>query len=436
MRNMVIRRTAIRLLAWLALGLLATRAVAQPAHSNLNYQDVKPTYELGNAEYSDPVPGPHANFLGFNPVDFEPFVRPFGPAETSGYGNGPRPKVGFFGSFERVYWVFSKPQVAVVGSETAGGFVQFNTLLPTTLRNTVDTGEFEANPAWGNRIELGYIDTNDYGWLASVLDHVSQGQFHQYQNAQVLFDDPLGYLNTNLFTIFNLGKFPPIFQFLNLKNVTRLNGLELMRLYRAPRMHNGGYFDVMYGVRFLQLDDTFSVTTTNCDYTNDCTGLSAFVFNPLADSRWSTRAQNNMIGPQIGLRWSHQRQRWIWSSEARFLAAANFQNVTQKYSLGTNTAPDAGTFLVQSAILPGLGGTNHQYTTLFSPVGELRLQVAYQVTSNIALKFGYTGLAMGNITRASNRVDYSGPNLISILPGGIHQTFYSNGINFGVELNR
>ena len=83
----------------------------------------------------------------------------------------------------------------------------------------------------------------------------------------------------------------------------------------------------------------------------------------------------------------------------------------------------ADTFLLVSAITPGLGGTNHQYSTTFSPVGELRLQTSYQLTSNVALKFGYTGIVIGNISRASNRVDYSGPNLVSILPGGVHQTF-------------
>ena len=68
--------------------------------------------------------------------------------------------------------------------------------------------------------------------------------------------------------------------------------------------------------------------------------------------------------------------------------------------------------------------------------GEIRVNVSCQVTGNIGLKVGYTGLVMGNITRASNRIDYSGPNLISITPDGIHQTFFANGLNFGVEINR
>ncbi len=393
---MLTRRTATWMLSWGALVLLTARAVAQiPAHSNVDYQDVKPTYENGNAEYSDPTPAVHRPFFGFNPVSFEPFARPFGPAETSGYGNGPRPKIGFFGSYERLYWSFSKPATAEIGSLTAED--------PPT--NTADTGWLKANPAWGNRIEVGYVDTNDYGWLVSVIEHVSQGQFDQVQHARVNFDQ--------------LG-FQPTFVFLNMKNVAKLNGVEVMRFYRPPRLHDGGYVDVMCGVRFLQLDDTFVVNGDD---------VILPIFGLGIDSTWSTRAQNNMVGPQIALRWAHQRARWIWSAEARFLGAANFQSVHQKTSLGDVISPTFLQFF-------GLGSRTHAFDTTFSPVGELRLQFSYQATSNVALKFGYTGLVMGNITRASNRIDYSGPNLVSILPGGIHQTFYSNGINFGVEVNR
>ena len=426
------------MLSWGALVLLTARAVAQiPAHSNVDYQDVKPVYENGNAEYSDPVPAAHRPFLGFNPVDFEPFARPFGPAETSGYGNGPRPKIGFFGSYERLYWSFSKPATAEIGSVTAEGpAINPISFEPTIWTNTADTGWMQANPAWGNRTEVGYIDTNDYGWLASVLDHVSQGQFTQVQNARVNFDDPAHLLDV-FFLGFNLGKFPPNFVFLNLKNVTKINGVEIMRMYRPPRLHDGGYIDVMWGARFLQLDDTFVVNGDNVNVTNFVTGSTSYFFDPLSNSTWSTRAQNNMIGPQVGLRWAHQRARWIWSSEFRFLGAANFQGVHQKTSLGDVTGPNLTLFGPDPLnIIPGIGSRTHSFATTFSPVGELRLQFSYQATSNVALKFGYTGLVMGNITRASNRIDYSGPTLVSILPGGIHQTFYSNGINFGVEVNR
>ena len=122
------------------------------------------------------------------------------------------------------------------------------------------------------------------------------------------------------------------------------------------------------------------------------------------------------------------------------MAAANFQNVHFKSSLGNQllSNPNFNLGLLGSdlRLFHGFGSETHAYATTFSPVGEIRVQTSCNVTSNVALKVGYTGLVMGNITRASNRLDYSQANLISILPTGIHQTFFANGINFGVEVNR
>jgi hypothetical protein len=506
MRNMLIKRTAMWLLALgvsIALGPLAIAQV--PSNSNLDYQTPNPTYENGSAPFAESAPPSHRSIFPFHPVGFEPSWDWFGPAETSSYGNGPRSKVGFFASYERLYWSFAKPAASEIGSQTAS----FAFSLSGLTDNGVNTGWLDNAGAWGNRWELGYVDTDNYGWMVSVLDRVSQGQHSVVENALVQFDDPnnllSGFLpsvdpvtgliidsdlNNNLVhgrngldlgrpnplpppPIFvpppdghpdtpaptDLGdriQWPVIYSLLDMKNITRLNGVEVMRMYRAPRLHNGGYFELLYGARYLQLDDTFkvygtnSVTTVTTDIFTQTQTINSFVdlTNPLADSQWSQRAQNNMVGPQIGGRWSNQKGRWTTSLEARFLAAANFQSVHQKTTLGTNllSNPNFNSFdftlggvingFPNINLFHGFGTETHAYATTFAPVGELRVNVACNVTSNVALKFGYTGLVMGNITRASNRFDFSQANLISILPTGIHQTFFSNGINFGVEVNR
>jgi len=217
-------------------------------------------------------------------------------------------------------------------------------------------------------------------------------------------------------------------------------------------LHDGGFFEVLYGVRYLQIDDVFKVFATNTlttSSTDTSTGITTTNTvidntNPLADSSWSMRAQNNVVGPQLGTRFSKQQGRWITSIEARFLGGANFQNVTQKTSLGSlliNNPTFVNTGIPvftgsNISLFHGFGTYTHANAVTFSPVGEIRFQTSCQVTSNVALKVGYTGLVVGNVTRASNRFDYSGPNLISIAPGGIHQLFFANGINFGVEINR
>ncbi len=350
---MLSKRAAVWLIALAASLAPAVRAQAQPANSNLQYQSPTPVYENGSAPYSDDTPEQGHGFSPFSPVHFEPDYEMFAPAETSGYGNGPRAKIGYFGSYERVFWSISKPATATIGSQSAEGFGpgpggvvdQFNT-------NTADTGFLLANGAWGNRWELGYVDDDNYGWLVSILDHVSQAQYHVFNGAQVLFNDPGQLLsgfapfvdpvtgatidrdinNNHIFgrfgqdigvanpnpppsTIFfgnptqpapvdtgDLVPLVPSFYWLIAKNVTQINGTEVMRMYRAPRLHSGGFFELLYGVRWLQVNDTFLVM-----------GIGGLLDN----STWSTRAQNNMVGPQLGARFWSQRGRWITSFEAR-----------------------------------------------------------------------------------------------------------------------
>jgi hypothetical protein len=232
-----------------------------------------------------------------------------------------------------------------------------------------------------------------------------------------------------------VGKMAVEFDTVLLKNQAYLNGVELLRSYRAPRLHHGGYFELLYGVRWLQLSDTQHVIA----FVNP--NLVSNAPNPLSDSEWSTRATNNMIGPEIGARLFKQSGRWVTSLEGRFLAAANFQNVQQQATLGDQIdelmAPLQGTVgsVIPSFMYP-MATKHSANATTFSPIGELRVNVALQVTSNVGLKVGYTGMIVGNVTRASNRVSYDGDDLIGITDGGEHQLFFANGLNFGVEINR
>jgi hypothetical protein len=474
---MFIKRTATWLLAWGAVASLAPIALAQvPANSNLNYSNPNPSWENASAPFAESAPQSHGLIVPHS-LGFEPKWDWFAPAETSSYGNGPRAKIGAWGSYERVFWSMSSPSAAAIGSTTATGpilFVPESEVIPPFLvprsdvfpnGPTVDNRFIAAVGSWGNRWELGYTDTDNRGLMVSVLDHVSQANYTVVNNPAIALDDPAGLLlafgnftftpvqgnPASEFTVsLPIVEMPTAFDVITMKNVLTLNGVELMATYRAPRLHKGGYFQLLYGARWLQISDAFIfegfgngffIQSATATYPSPLIGFNSasatvsFPINVLAHTLFSTRAINNLVGPQIGGRWEVQRGRWVTSLEARFLAAANFQNLSQKTLLG-----DLARFTLSnvSAITDfrGLGSQTHQYTTTFSPVGELRVQTSYQATSNVALKVGYTGLVVGNISRASNRIDYSGVNLISILPTNFNQTFWSNGLNFGVEINR
>ncbi|MEX2114173.1 MAG: BBP7 family outer membrane beta-barrel protein [Pirellulales bacterium] len=387
------------------------------------------------------------------------YAQPFAPAETSEFGNGPRAHEGWFFGYQRLVWSLSQPEGSFIGAPPINSFPAFGSNLfnPTNLQ-TVDHSFIRAVPAWGNRWELGYMDDTSYGWLVSIIDHVSQGQYDTKLLPFITFGDPAGLLEGTVrvpipdtdpqtFVFVDIGQLPGAFGELQMRNITTLNGVEAMRTYRAPRLHKNGYFEVMYGVRWFQLADGFefwgtgegdrAVAITAAAGGGQATGT--FPYNMLDESYWGTVVQNNLVGPQIGMRWFAQRGHWITSVEGRFLAAANFQNVHQKTELGTETVDNVANlmnFPTAYVAFRGLGTNTHGYNTTFSPMGELRVSLAYAVTRNISLKVGYDGLVVGNVSRAVNRVDYNSPNLVGITPKSNNEVFFVNGLNFGVEVNR
>jgi hypothetical protein len=238
---------------------------------------------------------------------------------------------------------------------------------------------------------------------------------------------------------------PFIFANLRMKNILQLNGVELTRFYRARRLHSGAYFELLYGARWFQVNDTFTVEADGNGDVAETDAVSiggpatvyTFPANILDGSVWSNRALNNLIGPQIGCRFFKQRGRWVTSIEARFLAAANFQNIRNKTNLGSNTITNQANINEDVGIgFSGIGTDTHLYRTMFSPLGELRVNASYQVTRNVGLKVGYTGMVVGNIARGSNTIDYDSINLIGILNDRFKQNLYVNGVSFGVEINR
>ncbi len=438
---MLIRRTAIWLLTLGALISMAGRAVAQPAHSGVQYPTPTQSYEHGSAPFAQDNPTPGHGLNPFKPVGFEPEFDWFAPAETSGYGRGQKANIGAFFSYERLYWSLAAPESAFIGSENnpylSDPFWQLVGFPVWPNGPGIDNSFLGATGSWGNRWELGYIDTDDYGWLVSVLDHVSQGQYFVADQPAFFFGDPARVLTGSIPGLppgIDDFELPYYFEQFRIKNILQLNGVEISRFYRARRLHSGAYFELLYGVRWFNLNEAFWVQGDgNGEGRQNFSDDSSFSLNILDASEWSLRANNNLVGPQIGFRVFHERKRWVTSVSGRFLAAANFHNIRLKANLGSETLQNPPIEGFQG--FAGMGLNTHVYTTTFSPMGEVRVDVAYNVTRSVGIKVGYTGLVVGNVSRASNSIDYDAVNLLGIKLND-NQIFFANGISFGVEINR
>lgn len=225
-----------------------------------------------------------------------------------------------------------------------------------------------------------------------------------------------------LFTDFDdLHKFDIFFDSVNIRTVTQMDGVEAMwthdltnQDYMAKNQNNR--LTLAYGARFLRLYDDFRV---------DAEG------SILGRSYWDTSFQNNIVGPQVALQWTNERQRWRIQSDARFMFGYNIANWNQVGLMGEELIPGAlnrPLYARPTAFSHGLREEE------FAPVGELRVKASYHFTRSFALNFGYTGSVIGNIRRAAPSVRYALPDMGFVDAGS--QTMLSNGFDLGVEFIR
>ena len=85
----------------------------------------------------------------FKPFDFPQYhsdFQFFAPGHIDTYGGGPKHKTGWFATYDRVYMNVTRPEFS-----TFDGFA-------------TNFGDF----TWGNRFDLGYIDDDSKGWIATI----------------------------------------------------------------------------------------------------------------------------------------------------------------------------------------------------------------------------------------------------------------------------
>jgi hypothetical protein len=395
-----------------------------------------------------------------------------------------------------------------VGSST--NYVPGTLIDPVFQNNALDTSVFQSDFTSGGRFEFGRMN-GDRGWLVSSFNLGTQTQATSTTDVSINFaNTPVGFIDTegpNIVpgpgtfgntafqgdgydddldgdgvygrngrdrgtqagAVFNAPldgipdrenpgsleipidwddavRLPTVYSNLHVENKTGVYGVEAMRLWRLDWSPRGGVWELFGGLRYLDIDDTFSVTGT-VDNLNPI-----YAMNPLGDTRFSTNAVNHILGGQVGARWSKQTDRWQMSIETRFFAAANFQNVRQSGTFGSNNntvvptddGTGTGTFVTPAFVpfrdevvnmqLPHTFSSSFNGTT-FTPAGELRFNLKYQVFRKVYLQLGYTALYAGGIARASNMVVYRLPGL-GINSANNDSGLFMNGVNFGIVINR
>ena len=169
--------------------------------------------------------------------------------------------------------------------------------------------------------------------------------------------------------------------------------------------------DVIAGVRYLRLRETFTFTTN-----------SVFI-PPNTIDIWNTRdefdATNNFYGAQIGLRAHYESGSSFARGTAKLAMGAMVQSVDVDGTLVTNDFNGLGsaqTFPGGYLAVPTNSGSHNR--TAFAVVPELELTVGYRFTRSVSVFMDYSVLYASDVVRPAKQIDRNINPTQSIAYGG------------------
>lgn len=326
----------------------------------------------------------HVQAQVFEPLAFpklESDFQVFAPADLDWYGGGPKHKTGWFAAYDRVYMNVQRPE------NTYGA-------------NSSVIGDF----TWGNRIDLGFVDDDSKGWVATIW-HISGPNVED-----VLVTERLNRIaagtpeEERVFPIRdNNNRLTGARDYLvtNSINVADMNGFELNRTWLWKPLQHGGRLQPFVGFRYNRFQDFYQRQTYqrfNDDgieidplppTTDDSTGGTEATAERLTSL--DARVLNDMVGGQLGMHWDKDYRRWNFSGDVKFFAMQNFQSWTQQES--TETSLDATSDPPAFVTMNETGRADHESEFVWG--GEVRLDAAYRLTRDISLRGGFEFMDFG-----------------------------------------
>jgi hypothetical protein len=358
------------------------------------------------------------------------------PVNMDEFGGGPRPHEGLFLNYQGLLWTVSAPRVATFGVPLAQQTVRpvywgAGAVASTTQQTTLDTGFLTTDWTGGQRIEFGNVDQHE-GWKIGYLNLTRSTQRHIEPSVQVYLDDqPWGAPPSHLHLEGNVGA--GVIQELGVEydQVTLVNRVKVWEvdasyLRRIHPMPHGGLFEWSLGARYMEIREDFSAVASG---------------GVLANTILWSEADNRLVGPHVGLRWFRTNDRWTLSLQGDFTGAVNMQTVRQLGAVGDQLSvapiPRPASNPPQPLAMQALDFSHAANMQEFSPIVEVRLEAAYQVTQSVSIRGGWTGMWIGNVARPSGMVNYTlgETQTFGILTSQNRQSLFLNGLDLGVAIN-
>lgn len=256
--------------------------------------------------------------------------------------------------FDHDWQIFAPAEVSSFGGGPDphyGLYATYDRMHVSSGRSNEVLSSFEGDWAYGNRMDFGYMTEDDHGWLLEVM------KVSEFANGSV-----------NGFAAY-----------------TQLTSGELMKTWRHKPLHHGSIVETMLGFRYSVLKNSYVQFVPN----------NGFPFLQ------QVAIENNIYGPQAGLRWYKQKGRWTISSEGRYYYGFNDQHYDPTVTV--------------------ISGTKQQR---WVHAGDIRAEVTYDITKSFALSLGAQFLYFGNGIARGDAI------------GNNDQDAYFVGTTFGFKFNR
>jgi len=317
---------------------------------------------------------------------------------------------------------------------------------------TIDGKTAEA----GRGVQVGFADTNNNNdglgsnYLAGIIMHQKKDE-----NWQDCTETPEGNLKVDRLLV--------QFDKARMWNDISTWGVELNYLRRAHQTRLGR-FELGLGVRYMKWDEDFGFWGGSERYG------TGEIYSPnfLDDTTIETNADNNLVGPQIGIKWSRQTGRFGMEVLAKFTAAYNAQQVTMESTIASNgyasglygfdsiysgkvdTASDTTVedsngnkylqYIAPNIRANGMTGWDKKDYDVFTPIAEIGVKFNIELTSKIKMNLGWSGIYAGNIARPTGMADFTldmaGQGVMGLVDGKNKSDVFMHGFVFGLTINR
>jgi hypothetical protein len=355
-----------------------------------------------------------------DPFAFDPDFNWFEPIYQADFEDmkpKKRANRGWFGSYDRINLYSSRPE---------GGD---------------DSSQFDSG--WGHRYDVGFMLEEETGWLASYIDLNGPNAFdgHRRERLNRLNEDQqivilgVGDDGDPSYTIFprsdrnNPGYNTRFVDVLDSDNVSKFDSFELNKTWRLEPYHYGGILEPLVGFRYMRFnsldqdmeyDASLRVTLLAPDTPPLPVGAQEVVTTD------AFRANNDMLGGQIGFRYFKFQDRFRYSAELRVFTMANFQMNTFRRTEETTIYGGTTVGIGDEPLAYVVDKTPTQYrrNEEFAFGFDTRAEVSYTLTKMFEIRGGFQLI---DIAQGLWRGDFNSRT---------DQQHLMMGATFGIAVNR